>query len=447
MPNRNDHNLAVAGQKSINDEGRPAFAQCQASKAALWYDNGTLNQMKSTNPDLSTEPLHFSSDEAFVNTVVANGGSLKLDHTSIRLSGWGCSDFSCRGAGVLAMGNADVVLNDAKIITNGATRCATIATTGATLRIDNCRLESHGGPLPPDYVPVIGPGMMEPPAPLGLDGNCRTHLSMDGSKTYINNSYIYAEAWGAVSTDASGGWLYCQVKNSRVHVAGNGYATYADNGCHVEFENCTIQSGNMALIQDGNSSVTFRNTEAVCAGYGMLLHGGMEHLADIGLIRYDGGSLKTARQGILCKSTNVDIYMKGVTLQSELGILLESKITDDRMYFTRRTFGPQCYGVQVTFEDMNLTGDLLMGDPERPQKIHLDHASLIGAIAGNPEVYLHEGSHWTAAADSLVTLCGEAALNQLDAKEQCTIKANRGTGCNLDAGSYTMPSGGTLVVL
>ena len=282
---------------------------------------------------------------------------------------------------------------------------------------------------------------------MGLGGNCRTHLSMDGSRTYFYNCDIYAAAWGAVSTDASGGWLYCEVNDSRVTVEGNGYVTYADNGCHVAFNRCNVRSGNMAVIQDGNSSLTFNDTVARCEGCGMMLHGGMEHLADIGLVRWNGGELSTKNQCILCKSTNVDIYFNGGKLHSDLGVLLEAKLTDDRMYFTRRTAGPAQYGVQATFEAMDLEGDFLMGDSERPQKLNLVNTRLVGAIAGNPWLALYEGSTWTAAADSLVTLTGPVDLAQLDAKERCKIMAIAGKDCTLTPGEYDLPSGGKLVVL
>lgn len=452
MANMNDKNLAVAGQRSINDDGRPAFSRCETTRAAAWFTGGDYDKERSTVPELEQAAragrnLTFASGEDKLNVVVVSGGSYELDHAKLELSGWGCSDFSCRGTGVLAMDGAEVTLKNAEITTRGATRCATIATTGATLKVYDSKLSTYGGPLPPDYVPVIGPGMMEPPAPLGLGGNCRTHLSMDGSRTYFYNCDIYAAAWGAVSTDASGGWLYCEVNDSRVHVEGNGYVTYADNGCHVVFNRCNVSSGNVVVIQDGNSSLTFNDTTARCEGYGMLLHGGMENLADIGLVRWNGGKLSTKNQCMLCKSTNVDIYFQGAKLHSDLGVLMEARLTDDRMYFTRRTAGPAQYGVQATFEDMELEGDFLMGDPERPQKLNLVKTSLVGAIAGNPQLALYEGSTWTAAADSLVTLAGPVDLAQLDARERCKITAHAGEGCALAAGEYDLPSGGKLIVL
>ena len=446
MANQNAPHRAVAGQRSLNDDHRPAFAQCEAVTAWNWYTDGKPDPQKSMMP-AGDGPLVLESGTACLNALVVSGGSAEIIDPKLTLSGWGCSDFSCKGAGILAKDGAEVTVRGAEIVTHGATRCATTATTGATLRVYDSRLETYGGPLPPDYVPVIGPGMMEPPAPLGLGGNCRTHLSMDGSSTYFYNCDIFAEAWGAVSTDASGGWLYTEVNDSRITVAGNGYATYADNGCHVVFNRCAIQTGNMAVIQDGNSSVRFYDTTAECGGCGMMLHGGMEDLADIGIILWEGGSLRTEQQGILCKSTNVDIYFKNAVLESALGVLAETKLTDDRMYFTRRTCGPACYGVQFTFEAMDLKGDFLMGDPERPQHLNLVNTRLIGAIAGDPVLTLTEGAVWTAAADSYVTLSGEVLPDQLDALERCVIRAKRGPGCSLPCGETALPSGGTLLIL
>ncbi len=463
MSNRNQaHNSCVRRKPEVQVLGG-AFAKPSVTDAAIWVEDGAVSAQHSFPEfaDLSPSKLEsfkFESDQSCLSTIVVKGesSSMEINNASIALSGTGCSDFTSKGAAVLAYEKGTAIIRDSEIVTNGATRCCTIANSGGTLKVYNSKLASYGGPLPEDYVPVIGPGMMEPPYPLGLGGNCRTHLSMDNSETFFYNCDIYAAAWAAVSTDAGGGYCYAEVNDCNVNCEGNGYCGYADNDCHLAFNNSRLHSGNMAFIQDGDSSITVRNCECTCDKYGMLLHGGMENWDDVGVIDIQDSSITASGQIAVCKSTNVDIYMKNVKLSSETGIIIETRLTDDRMYFTRRTVSPESYGVQATFEDMDVQGDFLMGDSERKQCLHFVGSTLKGTISGNPQLWLESGSKWTAVGSSLVTLMGDISLDMLDAARgqggfgapgDAVIYAYVGEGCKLEKGEHILASGGKLVVL
>ena len=134
---------------------------------------------------------------------------------------------------------------------------------------------------------------------------------------------------------------------------------------------------------------------------------------------------------------------------------MESKLTDDRMYFTRRTLGPDMYGVQATFEDMQVNGDFLMGDSERKNCLHFVNTEVTGTISGNPMVWLEDGSRWISSGSSLVTLMGPIDISSIDAgvtpgpmgrSAPNVIRAYAGDGCSL-SGEYDLPSGGRLIIL
>lgn len=450
MANLNEKTTFICGRNPLAENNRPSFSHAEQTSAALWLKDGKIDAARSGAAEYSgrvTENgaiLGFTmdSDKKELNAIVLEGGTTVIKDADIHLSGPGCSDFTCKGAAILAEENAKVDLRDSTIVTHGATRSATIATSGATLRVCDATLKTYGGPLPEDYVPVIGPGMMEPPAPLGLSGNCRTHLSMDNSESYFQNCTIYAEAWAALSTDSSGGYVYLEAKDSTIDVGGNGYCIYADNGCHVVLERCNISSGNVFGIQDGNSSIGMREVDGTCKGYGFLIHGGMTDLADIGTIRIQDCSLESQGPMFRCKSTNVDMYFKNCRFTCKDGVILETMLTDDEFYYQTRSHNPNDYGVQVTFEEMELFGDLRCEDPERKNCLNFVNTSLTGAITGAPLLRLTEGSTWTATKDSSVTLVG--GTEGIDAAAGVTITAKSET---LAPQEIALPSGGILKIL
>ena len=60
--------------------------------------------------------------------------------------------------------------------------------------------------------------------PLGLGGNCRTHLSMGNSRAYFYDSKILAHSWAALSTDGSEGYVKLEANNCKVQTILSGYA-------------------------------------------------------------------------------------------------------------------------------------------------------------------------------------------------------------------------------
>ncbi len=455
MPNMNEKNGAIKGRNPISAHCEPSFAHSEISEAAIWIEEDKWRSDKSYPgivkgevTDTGAKDVVIKSDVNRINGVVVYSGwnDYTLENAKIQLGGYGCTDFSSRGAGVLSTNTGTLTVRDSEIVTRGGGRCATICTIGSTLKVYNSKLAAYGGELPPDYVPVIGPGMMTPPYPLGLDGCARTHLSMDGSRSFFYNCDVYATAWGAFSTDASGGCLYLEVNDSRVTVAENGYGTYADNGCHNVFNRCKIKTGNMLAIQDGNSSLTLNDCSAQCGGVGFMLHGGLPEYIDVGIIEVTDSTIKSKKEVFLAKTTNVDIYVKGSKLTSEQGVILRSMVTDDQIYYERGSRGPEVYGVQATFEAMKLDGDLVHDDTERKMCLSLVDSTLRGAVTGNPTLALYGKSKWLATKDSAVTFVGEVNPSALDAAEGVTITAAAGEGCALASGETILPSGGKLVI-
>ena len=445
----NEHNGATKAFNPDSKNNIPSFAERSLQEAAVWIQNGKYSQQLSNPsltggdmPDGELKDFRFSSDVERLSALAVSGeGEYTVENANIELSGFGVSDFTSRGAGAAVVDGGTLTLKKVNISTHGAGRAATIATEGSTLRVYDSTLSTDGGPLPSDYVPVIGPGMMEPPYPLGLSGTCRTHLSMDHSKSYFYNCDFYADSWGAISTDSSGGWLYLEVNDSRINVPGNGYGTYADNGCHNVFNNCDFVVGGLLGIQDGNSSIEMNEVNAFSFGRGFLLHGGLEDWIDTGIVDISGSRIETVNETFLCKSTNIDLYVKGSELVSHNGVILRTMITDDEHYAEFKCTGKNCYGVQATFDSMKLEGDIVCDDTERKTMIYLHDTELSGAITGYPCLTLSGSSKWLATEDSEVYIMPGTDIDAIDALENVNLKV-RSPGCH---GLLELPSGGYMI--
>ena len=406
---------------------------------------GAMVHGDATNPT-GASGISLTSGEPALNPLIVSGGksAYTLRDSKIVLSGPGTNDFLGTGAGVMVREKATLVLVGDDIETNARISSAAVAAEGATLRIYDSRLVANGGPLPTDYKPIIGPGMMEPPAPLGLVGTARTLLAMSNSRTFVYNSVIEADGWGAVSTDATGGNLYVEVNDSKVLVRRDGYGTYADFGAHVVFNRSRIDSGGVMGIIAGKAAIDFNEVTGKAAGNVMMIHSVMAFdPAEKAQFTLTGSDVAAGEAAMLVKSANADITLDNSHITSASGVLLAVRKNEDPN--ATQTHGAAVPGVHLAIRNCDLEGDVRDSDPDRATHLALQHSRLSGALQ-DVVFSADDGSAWIASADSSITLENGASANAIDAVRGVTISAHPGAS-GLAAMSRRLPGGGRLVIL
>ena len=282
------------------------------------------------------------------NGVIVSGkaSATTLDHAVIRMTGTGKNDFLGIGAGVMVRNHAQLTIDHANIETNGPVSSAVVAAEGATLHISHSRLVANGGKLPADYKPHIGPGMMEPPAPLGLSGTARTLLAMSNSHTIVDHSSIEADGWGALSTDATGGDLYLEANDCTVKVTHAGYGTYADFGAHVVLNRTAVDSGGYVGIIAGKARIDLNKVAGHAAFSAVMIHSVMGDPQEVATLNITDSAITTKGPVLLVKSANAAISITGGSFVSDAGVLLLVRKNDDS--HATQTHGAKVPGVHLT---------------------------------------------------------------------------------------------------
>jgi hypothetical protein len=193
----------------------------------------------------------------------------------------------------------------------------------------------------------------------------------------------------------------------------------------------------MAAILAGNSTMEFEDCNADCGTYFALMHCVNGWPQEVGDMTISGGRIRSKKEAFLIKSHNAILDMSEVDIASETGVLVHTILNSDPC---KTPVDDLAYGVNVSFTDMSVEGDLLHEDTERRMWIDLTSTLLTGGIT-NGTLYMDEGSKWVATKDSSVHLLCDIDIAQIDAKEGVTITA---TGA--EEGTYTLASGGKLVV-
>lgn len=208
---------------------------------------------------LSTDNLKnfkISSEGENFNGIFADSGSYTIQKAKIDFFGNGRSDFAGYGAAVMSTGeNTTLVLDRARILSEGVVRTAVVATGGSNMIVKNSYIQTYDGILPDDYAPTIDTTQMRSvPWMLGLTGNCRaTNLLGTNTKATYINSYIGAEGWGVLSTDGCTDPQLTAI-NSKIAITGKeGYGSYVIGNATERFLGCQFDVATYATICRGGS--------------------------------------------------------------------------------------------------------------------------------------------------------------------------------------------------
>lgn len=198
-----------------------------------------------------------SAGENF-NGLLATGGQWTVQGLQLDARGNGGNDFAGYGAGVMSDGSGTrLVVDGARIRTEGAVRTAVVAAGGSHLLVKHSDVEARGGELPADYVSNVTPGeMKDAPWMLGIRGNNRaTNLLGDGTVATYLNSRLAANGWGVLSVDASQN-AHVNAINSRIELQGeSGYGSYAIGNSTNRFLGSRIEVPTHGIIITGGHAV------------------------------------------------------------------------------------------------------------------------------------------------------------------------------------------------
>ena len=395
-----------------------------------------------TVADMAASDITITSKADGINGVYIYGdtGVYTVANSAIVLSGKGRSDFAGIAAGALVSQGAALILKNDRITTNGVVSTAATATETGTLKVYHSTLIANGGPLPSGYVPRIGPGMMEPPAPLRLSGDARTTLTMGQARSYFYDSTIIAKGWGALSTDAAHG-AYLEADNCDIRTIRSGYGTYADNGATVVINRSRMKVATYGGVIAGTGVIRLTGDTIVSNGNGVMIHDVMGQPTDIGKLEITGGRIASENATIYIKSANANITVDHVALEAKSGDLILAVVNDDPN--ATRVNGAEVAGINVALSNDTLSGNILNLDPARPMAVRFTHTTLAGVIKG-ATVSFDKASKWTATGDSQIALTGSVVPSQIDARSGVTIHVAAPADSGL-RGTTILPGGGRLV--
>ena len=346
-------------------------------------------------------------------------------------------------------------------------------------------------------------------------GRARGVQPQGKSITYLYNTAIVSRTWGAWSTDSARQGLDFIAWRS-LGLSQGGYGAYADTSCHVFLYGSTLIGSSDGIVASNNGEIYATdsadetittdlraimgrtvNARDLCwtdnggaSGEPMesVITGGQTavqfHMPDQGhsgarnqtqgTLYMRGGSLVTdeslikggidgisaynrhfAGACILTKSANFYGVLDGVTMDSWNGVLIHTMINSDANV-NNIADGDATIGSDVTFMNMDVTGDIIHDDYQRELYLTLDNTTLTGAV------YCNDYASWNALCEAefegnyilnpdgydtwwgvTLTLSGNSVWNVTDTSVVTDLIINDGAVVN---GVITENGNGTLTI-
>ncbi|OFW61866.1 MAG: hypothetical protein A2133_02635 [Actinobacteria bacterium RBG_16_64_13] len=342
-------------------------------KSVLAAVKGTVTRSAATNLEI------VSTGDYFNGVMFMGDSNYVLQNSTLEFTGNGHDDFGGFGAAIRVAGTSNVVINKAKIVTDGVTRSAVWVGGEGTVTVNDSRLVTGLGILPADWLggpfpPGTGGSMLTVPWMLGISGNCRaTSVVGKGTATY-NNCYIEAQQWGALSTDMCQDGHLTAV-NCTIKVVESGYGAYSDQQVDDYFDKCRFDVPDYGVIMTGPGTTTFTNGSVVDSDrWGMMFHGGAPGTVEID----KGTAFNTGLTCFLMKNSYPTLNIDNAQLNPGNGIILHAMFSDDPM-------SPDQSGgdtnIDANFSNMSMKGDIVNTMTAKGNvNVALSNATIAGAI-------------------------------------------------------------------
>lgn len=346
-------------------------------------------------------------------------------------------------------------------------------------------------------------------------GRARGIQPQGKSVTYLYNSAIVSRTWGAWSTDSARQGLDLVAWRS-LGLSQGGYGAYADTSCHVFLYGSTLLGSSDGIVASNNGEIyatnsadetittdlrarmgrttnprdlcwTDNGTAAVDAMDSTIAGGQAAiqfHMPDMGhsgarnqtqaTLFMNGGTLRTdesllkdgvdgisaysrryAGACLVTKSAQVKATLVGTAMESWNGELIHTMINSDSNV-NDIADGDSTIGSEITFIDMDVTGDIVHDDYQRELYLTLDNTTLTGAV------YCNTWEDWNALCEAefdgsyilnpdgydtwwgvTLTLSGNAVWNVTDTSVVTDLIINDGAVVN---GVISENENGTLTI-
>lgn len=299
---------------------------------AVTVENGRVSREKcvpallngGSVTDTAMEDVYIAStEECFNGVVVAGDSEYTLNRVKMDLEGFADNDFLGVGAGVTAIDNARVTMNDCELTLSGVTRCAVHVGGDSHVVLNNCDLEN----LSPDSDRL---GFFS--WNVGFLGTNRLTQLTDNATVEYRGCRLKTNGWGVCSIDGSDEGVKMLLKDTSIELSGpraHGYGAFCIGENEITFDHVTADVNGFPFMLMGMQGL----------GRGSIVNGslirgrrfGVQVIADDNSVltiadsRFDTGKSTLCVKG----SGGTLIDVKNTVMKAGNGVILQMMDTEE----------------------------------------------------------------------------------------------------------------------
>jgi hypothetical protein len=304
------------------DSSKSVLAAVQGEKPAGFEINNIKIKSKGTFYKDSTSP----GGTGFTAIYVA-GGEYKLNNVEIDFFGDGRSDFAAQGTAIVTSGKGTrLVLDNAKINTQGVVRSGIIAKDQSNVIIKNSNINVKNGVLPPGWLSSMNPPQMRSTLWIsGMTGTTRaTSILGNGTQaTYINSSISF-EGWGGLSTDIGSKSKLTAINCKIDNTGDSGYGQYNNSDAITRILGCELNIATIGLGSDSGSITVGDSTREAVEALDKELALGLT-AEDLKSIPVKSSTINSGFQGVMWHGTGCALTITGGTIINSKDTLFVDK--------------------------------------------------------------------------------------------------------------------------
>ena len=327
-----------------------------------------------------------SNEESFNGVLVTGSSEYEINNAVMELDGFSGNDFVGLGAGVTAIDNARVTINDSRIVLHGVTRCAVHVGGDSVVTANRCTFVNHS-PENDEWMGEFSWGC-------AFDGTNRLVQLCDNGTAYYNDCDFDTNGWGVASIDGCDDAAAYYFKNCRMNCSGprsHGYGSFCIGDRNVvSFDHCQVYTTAYPLIlrgMIGRARAEFKNGCDIRSDHFAILAMGDKKTP---MLIED--SRVNSRGAVICSKGSATSYtIRRSSLRSEKGVIVQLMDNDECGMFIKTVKlpvgrideydpGHDLYAadpendVFVSLEDMELKGDFL----NSTTNLHLERDAIAG---------------------------------------------------------------------
>lgn len=316
----------------------------------------------------SAENFYMGTTAPSYNGIlVTEDAEYTVKNAQLDFEGFGANDFMGEGAGIEAIDNAKVTIEDSEFHFSGVTRCAVHAGGRSEVTVNRCTINNFS----PD-TDWIGDFSWA----IALTGTNRLCQLADGAKATYNDCTLTSNGWGITSIDGTSEPVALRLNRCKLRLIGprsHGYGAFCIGDNEVTMRDCDVRVNGypmlvMGMKNQGRPSIL--GSKISGRRFGAMVYSDTGSIFEI-----KDSDFNTGKSTLVVKGSNTVINVENTTMHPGNGTLLQLMDSDEC------GMNAINYVVPVGEMDVYKEGrELSAADPQNDVFLNLKDCTLTGNI-------------------------------------------------------------------